>query len=132
MAGAEPGIIGDEHIARFHMLDRIPVEEMLDCRRHGVDMAWRARHRLRQHAAPDVIDAGREIARFARDRAEGGAQQRLRLLLDDRDETVPHHLRADGGERTNRHENPAPRPSSISLGRLASGATFVRQSDKEQ
>ena len=77
---------------------------MLDRGRHGVDMAGRAGHRLGQHAALGVIDAGREIARLARDRAEGGAQQRLRLLLDHRDEPVPHDLRADRGKSLLGHQ----------------------------
>ena len=42
-----------------------------------------------------VEDAGREIAAFAHDRAEGGAHQGLRLLLDHGDQAVPHDLQVD-------------------------------------
>ena len=65
---------------------------------HGVDVAGGPGHRLGQHAAAGVVDAGREIAGFAGDGAKGRPEQGLRLLLDDGDEPVPHHLGADGLE----------------------------------
>ena len=40
-------------------------------------MAGRPGHRLGQHAALGVVDAGREIARLAGRRSEGGADQGL-------------------------------------------------------
>ena len=66
---------------------------------HGVDVAGRAGHRLRQHLAVAVEDAGRQVARFAHAGAEGGAHQRQRLLLDDRDQPVPHDLHVDVDHR---------------------------------
>ena len=69
---------------------------MADRGGHGVYVAGRAGHRLGDHAALGVIDAGREVAGFAGDGAEGRAQQRLRLFLDDGDQAVPHDLGADG------------------------------------
>src|SRR5215212_7613769 len=46
-----------------------------------------------------IEHAGREVARLAHERREGGAQQDLRLLLDDRDEAAPHYLEVDFGQR---------------------------------
>ena len=42
-----------------------------------------------------VEHAGREIAALAHDRRERRAHQRLRLLLDHRDQAVPHDLQVD-------------------------------------
>ena len=95
MAGAHPGIVGDVGVARLHRLDREMRDEVLDRLRHRIDVARRAGHRLRQHAALEVEHAGREVAAFAHDRAEGGAQQHLRLLLDHGDQPVPHDLQID-------------------------------------
>ena len=46
-----------------------------------------------------VEDAGREVAGLAHDGREGGAQQRLRLLLDHGDQPVPHDLQFDVADR---------------------------------
>ena len=96
--GAEPRIVGDEDVSRLHGGLREVLEEMGNRGRHGVDMARGARHRLGDHVSFRVIDAGGQVARLTRDGAEGGAEQGLRLFLDDRDQAVPHDLRADGGE----------------------------------
>jgi hypothetical protein len=88
----------DEPVNSGYELVREVLEEVGDGGGHGVDVAGRARHRLGDHVALRVIDAGGQIARLARDGAEGGAEQGLRLLLNHRDQAVPHDLRADGGE----------------------------------
>ena len=72
---------------------------MLHGPRHGVDVARRAGDRLRDHAAAEVVDPGREVAGLAHHRAERGPDDGLGLLLDHRDEAVPHHLAVDGVER---------------------------------
>ena len=99
MAGALPRIVDDEGVALVHLGDRHLVEHMAGAHRHRIDMARRAGDGLGQHAALGVVDAGREIARLARRGAEGGAHQRLRLLLDDGDQAVPHHLVFDAAQR---------------------------------
>ena len=75
-------------------------------------------HRLGDHAAPQVVDPAREVARFPDDGAEGGAKDRLGLLLDDRDEPIPHYLpvdRVDGGIRSiGRYRHPA-LPARLSM-----------------
>ena len=58
-------------------------------------MARRARHCLRKHSPGRIENAGRDVAGFARGRAEAGAHKRLRLLLDDGDQTIPHDLEVD-------------------------------------
>ena len=98
MAGAEPGVVGDEVVALAHRVGREFREEMADALHHRVDVAGRAGDGLRQHAAVQVEDAGGEIARLAHRGAEGGADHRLRLLLDHGDQPVPHDLPLDGGE----------------------------------
>src|SRR5690606_11209870 len=50
---------------------------------------------LRQHAAARVEHAGGQIASLAHGGGEGGADQRLRLFLDDREQAVPHDLQMD-------------------------------------
>ena len=96
--GAEPRVIGDEHVAGLHGGLREVPEEMPDGSGHGVDVARRAGHRLGDHVAGWIRDSGGKIARLTRDGAEGGAQQRLGLFFHHRDEAVPHDLGANGGE----------------------------------
>ena len=95
VTGAHPRIVGDVSIARLHRVDREVTQEMLHRLGHGIHMAGRAGDGLGQHAALEIEDAGREVARLAHDRAEGGAHQRLRLLLDHGDQAVPHDLQVD-------------------------------------
>ena len=77
-------------------LDRVRGEEVLHGQRHRVDVAGRARHRLRDHVAAPVEDAGGEVARLAHDRGEGRAHERGRLLVDDADQPVPADVEGDG------------------------------------
>ena len=93
--GAHPRIVGDVGIARLHGVEREVADEVLHRLRHRVDVAGRAGDGLRQHAALPVEHAGREIAALAHDRRERGAHQHLRLLLDHRDQAVPHDLQVD-------------------------------------
>ena len=51
-------------------------QHVADGFRHRVDVARRAGHRLRQHVAGAVVDAGGQVARLARRGAEAGAHQR--------------------------------------------------------
>ena len=95
MAGAHPRVVGDVGVARLHGLEREVADEVLHRLGHRVDVAGRAGHRLRQHAALEVEHAGREVAALAHDRRERGAHQHLRLLLDHRDQAVPHDLQVD-------------------------------------
>ena len=99
MASALPGVVDDEGVAVIHLRKRHLVEHVAHAHRHRVDVARRAGDGLGQHAALRVVDAGRQVARLARRGAEGGAHQGLRLLLDDGDQAVPHHLVFDAAQR---------------------------------
>ena len=111
MAGAEPGIVGDVNVAFLHRFRREPLQEEADRGRHRVHMAGRTGDRLGQHAAACVEHAGGQIAGLAHGGREGGADQRLRLFLDDREQAVPHDLQMDLVER----------------GILGHGASFLRR-----
>ena len=73
-------------------------QEMRDRLRHRVDVPGVPVTACASMRPSRVENAGREIARLARRRAESGPQQRLRLLFDDRDQAVPHHLHVDVGD----------------------------------
>ena len=62
VAGALPGIVGDVGVALEHIVARDFVDEMQHGLGHGVHMAGRAGHRLRQHLAARVEHAGRQVA----------------------------------------------------------------------
>src|SRR5262245_39942930 len=98
MAGAHPGVVGDVDVSLPHRLDREGANEMLHALGHGVDVAGCARHGLCQHVALAIEDAGGEVSRLAHDGRKGRAQQHLRLLLNHRDQAVPHDLQLDLGE----------------------------------
>src|SRR5262249_35202817 len=95
--GALPRIVGDVGVALRHLLAGDLPDEVEHRLRHRIDMARRAGHRLSQHLALRREATGREVARLAYGGREGGAEQRHRLLLDDGDEAVPHHLQTDIG-----------------------------------
>jgi hypothetical protein len=90
--GAVPRIVGQVHVAILHGLHRVFLQEEPDRGGHRVNMARRAGDGLGQHPAREVEHAGREVAGLAHGGGEGGADQRLRLLLDDGDQPVPDHL----------------------------------------
>ena len=95
MAGALPGIVGHIGVARLHGLDRELADEMDDAACHRVDVARRAGDGLRQHAAFEIEHAGGDVAGLARTGRECRPDQCPGLLLDDREQTVPHHLQAN-------------------------------------
>ncbi len=96
VARALPWVVGQEDVAFLHGVGRELVEEVIDRARHRIDVAGRAGHRLGEHGAAEVEHAGGEVTGFARRSREAGAHQRQRLLLDDRDQAVPHQLKANG------------------------------------
>ena len=92
VAGALPGIVGEVDVAAPHggLADRR--DEVADGFRHGVHVAGRARHGLRQHVAIGVEHASRQIARLAHGGREGRPDQCDGLFFDHRYEPVPHDL----------------------------------------
>ena len=96
MARAEPWVVCDVDIAGLHGGLREVFEKVANGSCHGVHMARRSRHGLGDHMAIDIVNASAEVACFARDGSECRAQQRLRLFLNNGDQSVPHHLGANG------------------------------------
>ncbi|MNI31877.1 hypothetical protein D3C73_857720 [compost metagenome] len=95
MAGAFPGVVGQQHVAILQRLERKDAQEVLDGFGHGVDVPWRAGDGLRDHAAVRQEYAGGQIAGFARGGAKGGPDQHLRLFFHDRQQAVPCQLKTD-------------------------------------
>ena len=92
--------------------------------RHRVDVPRGAGDGLREHPALRVIDAGGKVARLAHRGGEGGADQRLRLLLHHRDQAVPHHLVRDQGlhgASSERRMSRQPSPATIRSRQAARG-----------
>ncbi len=96
---------------------------MPDAFRHRVDVARRAGDRLRHHAALQVEDAGGQVAGLAHRGGERGADHRLRLLLDDRDQAVPHDLALDLRQRAIFVGHHARSPASV----RCSPSAFMRR-----
>ena len=86
--------------------------------RQGVDVARRAGDGLGDHAALAIEDAVRQVAGLPDDRAERGTLQRLGLLVDGGDQTLPEDFELDGVETA--HFEP-PRVAT----RLPSAATVT-------
>ena len=99
MAGALPGVVGQEDVAFLHRPGRELFEEVTDRASHRIDVARRAGDSLRQHGAVEIEHAGGQVAGLARRGREAGADQGQRLFLDDRDQAVPHELQADRRQR---------------------------------
>ena len=93
--GAEPRIVGDQHVAGLERLGRVPVEQRLHGPRQGqVEDRHRAR-RMRQRLALRIEELAGEILRLGDDEREGGAADGEPHLLDDGDEAAPHDLERD-------------------------------------
>src|SRR5690606_1365868 len=101
--GAEPGVVGDVGVAGLHVLEPEMLDEMLHRLGHGVDVAGGACHGLRQHAAFPIEYTRGQIAGLAHHGGERGPEERLRLLLDDGDQAVPHDLQLDVAGQSLRH-----------------------------
>ena len=95
MAGAVPGVVGEQHIPRGQFGERVFLQELAHRRRHGVDVPGGPGDRLGEHCTARVEYARREVAGLPYYRGEGGAHQRLRLFLHDGQQPVPDQLDAD-------------------------------------
>ncbi len=98
MARSEPGVVGDVVVAPLHGVSRELLQEVADALHHGIDVARRPGDGLGQHAAFEIEDPGRKIARLPHRGAEGGADHGLGLFFHHGDEPVPLDLPLDGGE----------------------------------
>ena len=95
MAGAVPGVVGQQHITRRQRVYGKPVQEKSDTGGHRVDVAGRTGHGLRQHASLRIENPGGQVARFPYRGGKGGSNEGLRLFLDHRQQAVPENLRVD-------------------------------------
>ena len=94
VAGALPGVVGEVDVAGVYAMGADPLDEVIDRRGHGVDVAGRAGDGLGHHPAFRVEDPGRQVPGLTHAGAEGGAHQAEGLLLHHRDQPVPHHLQS--------------------------------------
>lgn len=90
VTGAQPRIVGHQHIARTQRLDRELLEHRVDRDRQGqVEHRHRPR-RMGDLPAGGIEDLAREILRLADDQREGGADHRVPALFGDVYEAAPH------------------------------------------
>ena len=66
-------------------------------------MTRRPGHGLGQHRAIGIEHARRQVAGFSHDSRERRTHQRLRLFLDDGEQTIPHQLGLDRIEPNHRY-----------------------------
>ena len=95
--GGEPWIVGHVDVAGVHGVGREALHQVDHGFGHGVDMARCASDGLSQHTPSYVKDTRGDIPAFANDGAEGGADQGLTLLFNDREQAVPHDLQTGLG-----------------------------------
>ena len=114
VAGALPGVVGDEHVALAQGVGGVVAQEAPHRGRHGVDVPGRPRDGLRQHAPLQVEDAGGKVARLPHRGRKGGAHQGPGLFLDHRQQPAPHDLVFQGGEAGPRGLAGAPLDQEVS------------------
>jgi hypothetical protein len=95
MASSFPRIIGDVDITVVDFVTPYPADEMRNGISHRIYVPWCASDRLGQHLAMHIVNAGGQISRFPHRRRKRRTDQSLRLLLDDRNQAVPHDLVRD-------------------------------------
>ena len=95
LTGGEPGVVGDQDIARRQRGGRDGLQEMTHAGGHGVDVAGSAGERLGDHVAAGVEDPAGQVLGLADHRREGGAHERDLLLVDDRKQPVPEHFQSE-------------------------------------
>ena len=100
--GRHPRIVGRVDVALAHGVERDVLQHEPHRGGHGVDVTRGAGDRLGEHAAVGGEYPGRDVAALAHERAEGGADEDLGLLLHYRLKAVPHHLVVDGGATARR------------------------------
>jgi hypothetical protein len=99
VTGAHPGIVGDIDVALFHAGNGKLLQEETHRCGHGVHVTGGPGDRLGEHAAVEIEDSRGKITGLAHGVGEGRANERLRLLLDHSDQSVPHELVVNLRER---------------------------------
>ena len=90
VAGAEPRVVGDQHVAWLQRLGREFLEQRLHRARQGQVEHRHGARRMGQRIAARVEQIAGEVLRLGDDEREGGAADRVPHLLDHGDETAPH------------------------------------------
>src|SRR5471032_476260 len=103
MAGAEPDVVGDQHIAGGERLGREEAQEMLHRLGQRADEARDALGGLDQRLARLVGDHAGEIVAFAHQRGERRAHHRHRRLVDRRDQAPPKEFQFNGIKGAGHH-----------------------------
>ena len=99
LAGADPGIGGDQAVARLQGLGREGGQKIVQGLRHAAEKCRQPVPALRDHLALRVEQGATEVPGFGDDAREGGAQQRDLRLVDDGEQLVPPHGERGGVER---------------------------------
>jgi hypothetical protein len=103
MAGAEPRIVGDQHVARHQRLGRVLRQERLHGSRQAEIEHRHGARRVHQRLALGVEQLAGEILCFRDDQREGRADHREPHLVDHGDEPAPHDLQRDRSGLDPRH-----------------------------
>ena len=98
VAGAEPGIVGDDDVAGLQRFGRIALQHVAQRDRRAADERRHAEGALRDGVGLGVEHHAGEIVALVDDGRERGAHQRRDDLVDERDQPVPHDAEADGVE----------------------------------
>ena len=105
--GTFPRIVGDVGIALEDIVFADVVDEITYRRGHRVDVPRGAGNGLRHHQAFAVEYPRRDVAGLAHRGRKRGTHQRQRLLLDDRDQPVPHDLHVHVGNAVSHDLSPS-------------------------
>ena len=112
VAGAEPGIVGDDDVAGLQRLGGIALQHVAQRDRRAADEHRHAEGALRDRVGLGVEHHAGEVVALVDDGGERGAHQRRDDLVDDRDQAVPHDAEADGVEGLVAHGALLGQPSS--------------------
>ena len=96
VAGALPRVVRDVNVARVDPIGTDVVNEMRHGISHCVHVARRAGDGLGDHPPAPVEHASRQVTGLTHRSTKCGTDQRQRLLFDDRDQPIPHHLVVQG------------------------------------
>ena len=96
VAGAQPRVVGDHHVARLEFLRGIPLQHCFD--RHG---QGQVEHRHGARRMGDLLAVGiqhlaGEVLGLADDQRERRSDHGVPTLLGDVDQPAPHNLEPDG------------------------------------
>jgi hypothetical protein len=95
VAVADPGVVGDQHVAGSELVERVAPQDRPRGPRDRDAEVGRAEARLAQGGAARIEQDAGEVAALADDRREGRLHRRGIDLVHDRDEPLPLDLQVD-------------------------------------